>query len=157
MSINQESNLETVKQEKVSQETVTTYMYVGLLPFFAAALGPWVVADYEALLTTFFLFYSSLILLFLAGVLWALALLVPLAWPRRHLPLARVFSLWPLLAYCLPEAYGLVLMAAGFLLLLFWEKCFLSAVYPPWYQLLRHKVTFMVVACHMLAFFNTIR
>ncbi len=139
------------------QDIITNYMYLGLLPFLACALGPWVFADHEALLVTVFLFYSSLILVFLSGALWAIALFVQDNTESRYIHVAIAFSLWPLAAYFLPPIYATGFMLAGFLLLLFWEKCFIIEFYSHWYQTLRHKITFIVVACHMLLIFNLIR
>ena len=139
------------------QAVVTHYMYLGLLPFFAAALGPWVLVDYTLPLTTFFLFYSVIILVFLTGALWAIALFTAIEFPRRHIHIAILLSLWPLISNVLSATYAVLFMGAGFLLLLFWEKCFIKPIYPQWYQSLRHKITFIVVACHMLVFFNLIR
>ena len=132
-------------------------MYAGLLPFFAGAFGPWIFAESEALLTGLFLFYSSLILVFLAGILWAIAIFHRQSKSPRYIHAAIVFSLWPLIAYSLPEIYATALMIVGFLLLLFWEKCFINSHYANWYQKLRHKITFIVVACHMLVIFNLVR
>ena len=139
------------------QTLITNYMYAGLLPFFAGALGPWIFADSEVLLTGLFLFYASLILVFLAGVFWAIALFNQLPNHHRHFHTAIIFSLWPLAAYLLPTIYATMLMMVGFLLLLFWEKCFINSIYTNWYIKLRHQITFIVVACHMLVIFNLIR
>ena len=143
------------------QEAITNYIYLGLLPFFACALGPWVFIDAEPFLLKLFFFYSTLILVFLAGALWAIALLSNIENKVRHIHIAIVISLWPLVAYGIDllagYAYTLGFMLIGFLLLLFWEKCFINVIYPLWYQTLRHKITFIVVACHMLAIWNAIR
>ena len=144
----------TVEQHR---DTITNYMYLGLLPFFACALGPWVFPDSENFLSQLFFFYASLILVFLAGALWAIALFAETEFRSRHIHIAIAFSLWPLASYWLPSVRGLGLMLLGFLLLLFWEKCFMNTLYPEWYQKLRHKITFIVVACHMLSIWNLIR
>ena len=149
-------------QSNDNQTIITNYMYAGLLPFFAGALGPWIFAESEALLTELFLFYSSLILVFLAGIFWAIALFIPVPTtsmpnPPRHIHAAIVFSLWPLGAYLLPTIYATAVMMIGFLLLLFWEKRFINPHYADWYQKLRHKITFIVVACHMLVIFNLLK
>ena len=144
-------------QANGNQVLITNYMYAGLLPFFAGALGPWIFAGSEKLLTDLFLFYASLILVFLAGVFWAIALFNQFPNHRRHFHTAIIFSLWPLGAYLLPTLYAIALMLVGFLLLLFWEKCFINSIYTKWYKKLRHQITFIVVACHMLVIFNLIR
>ncbi|MFT7223376.1 MAG: hypothetical protein ACI82Z_000910 [Cellvibrionaceae bacterium] len=139
------------------QDVVTNYIYLGLLPFFGSALGPWIFPSWESWFTDVFFFYSTLILAFLAGSLWAVALFTKAVRQSRHIHMAIVLSLWPLLAYLLPKLIGLSLMIAGFLLLLFWEKCFINSFYPAWYQKLRHNISFIVIACHMLTIWNLIR
>jgi len=140
-----------------NQNTITNYMYLGILPFFICALGPWVFADFEARLTTVFLFYSSIILVFLSGIIWSIALFSGISHPSRHIHVAITFSLWPFAAFFLTPMLATGLLLAGFLLLLFWEKCFINTIYPSWYQKLRHQITFIVVACHMLVIFNLLR
>ena len=144
------------------QDTITQYMFLGLLPFFICAFGPWVFADAESVLTQLFILYSTIILAFLAGALWAIALFTEIEYRARHIHMAILISLWPLASYGLAylmasSVYSIGLLLLGFLLLLFWEKCFINATYPNWYQALRHKITFIVVACHMLAIWNVIR
>ena len=138
------------------QETITQYMYLGLLPFFMCAFGPWIFISYEPQFIQFFFFYSVIILTFLSGALWAVALFSQIDHRRRQIHAAIVFSLWPLLCYALPQPYSTGLMLIGFLLLLFWEKCFVNSAYPGWYEGLRHKITFIVIACHMITLWNII-
>ena len=138
------------------QDTITQYMYLGLLPFLACAFGPWIFIDYENQLVQLFLVYSTIILTFLSGAIWGIALFSGIDNARRHIHAAIVFSLWPLAAYFLPAVYAVGLMLMGFLLLLFWEKCFINNIYSSWYQTLRHKITFIVVACHMLTIWTII-
>lgn len=158
------------------QDTITNYMHLGLLPFFIGAFGPWVFIANEPFFIQSFLFYSSLIFVFLAGSVWATALI---ATPKntepqntnidndidnhihnngsRTIHVAMVFSLWPLGCYFLAPLYATGLMLLGFLLLLLWEKKHLNQYYPAWYIDLRHKITFIVIACHMLTILNIIR
>jgi len=143
------------------QDTITQYMYLGLLPFFIGVFGPWVFADYEWILTKIFIHYSAIILSFLAGVLWAVTLFTDGHEPKkRHIHAAITFSLLPLLGhlsgYLLPTVITLSISILGFASLLFWEKLFLHALYPRWYQELRHRISFIVIACHMLAIWNVI-
>ncbi len=146
-------------------------MYLGLLPFFIGAFGPWVFIDYEPFFIKAFLLYSFIIFSFLAGALWAIALFVipqntmiqeqesGLAQEHgsRYIHSAIIFSLWPLACYFLAPLYATGLMLLGFLLLLFWEKKVINILYPLWYKALRHKITFIVIACHMLTLLNIIR
>ena len=139
------------------KDAITNYMYLGLLPFFAGALGPWVFADDELWLSETFLLYSTIIFSFLAGSIWAIALFTQNTSAQRHMTLAIVFSLVPFLSYVFPLVYHTGILLLGFLLLLFWEKLFFKTLYPTWYQSLRHRITFMVIACHMLVIWNLIR
>ncbi len=136
-------------------------MYLGLLPFFAGALGPWVLAEHEWWFTQMFLWYSAIIYSFLAGTIWATALFghneENKTFIGRHIHAAIIFSLIPLLSVLLPAAFHTGIMLVGFLALLFWEKLFLKPLYPQWYQELRHRITFIAVACHMLVIWNIIR
>ena len=143
------------------QDIIIQYMYIGLLPFFIGAFGPWIFADYEYILTQILIHYSAIILSFLAGALWAVALFTDgNEHKERHIHAAIAFSLIPLLGhllgYFLPTAVTLGLSILGFLILLFWEKLFLKELYPSWYQELRRRITFIAVACHMLAIWNVI-
>jgi len=139
------------------QDTITNYMYLGLLPFFAGALTPWIFVDYEAIAIDLFFIYSAIILAFLSGIIWASTLLKDEPNNQRHLHIAIVFSLFPFLAALLPLLFKIGMMLLGFLLLLFWEKLFVNHLYAHWYQQLRHKITFIVVACHMLTLLNIIQ
>lgn len=143
------------------QEIITTYMYLGLLPFFAGAFSPWIFAASETWLTGIFLHYSTIIYSFLAGSLWATALFAHnesnAEFIPRHIHAAIVFSLIPLSGYFLPQIYHAGLAMLSFLVLLFWEKLFLKNLYPNWYQALRHRISFIVVACHMLVLWNLLR
>jgi hypothetical protein len=143
------------------QDTITNYMYLGLLPFFIGAFGPWIFADSERWLTDIFSHYSTIIYSFLAGSIWAIALFAHnddnANFINRHIHAAIAFSLVPLAGYFLPPIYHAGLAMIGFLILLFWEKLFLQDLYPKWYQALRHRITFIVVACHMLVLWNLLR
>lgn len=145
------------------QDIITNYMYLGLIPFFIGAFGPWVLIDHEPFFINAFLLYSSIIFSFLAGALWAIALFVipqgslGQEYNPRYIHSAILFSLWPLIGYFLAPLYATSLMLLGFLLLLLWEKRVINILYPLWYQTLRHKITFIVIACHMLTLLNIIR
>ncbi|MFT7387056.1 MAG: hypothetical protein ACI8VC_000293 [Candidatus Endobugula sp.] len=143
------------------QETITTYMYLGLLPFFAGAFGPWIFADNETVLTDIFLHYSTIIYSFLAGSIWAIALFAHNSsnteFIPRHIHAAILFSLLPFVGYFLPNFHHTSLAMVSFFILLFWEKLFLQDLYPNWYQALRHRITFIAVACHMLVLWNLMK
>lgn len=143
------------------QDTINNYMYLGLLPFFVGALGPWIFGDYEIWLSELFLIYSTIIYAFLAGAIWATALFAHnennQAFIGRHIHAAIICSLIPAFSFFLPDLYRAGIMLMSFLALLFWEKLFLQDIYPKWYQQMRHRITFIAVACHMLVIWNLIR
>ncbi len=143
------------------QDTITNYMYLGLLPFFIMALGPWIFGDYEVLLSRLFLIYSTIIYAFLAGAIWATALFAHnednKIFIGRHLHAAIIASLIPAFSFFLPDLYRAAIMLLSFLALLFWEKLFLHTIYPKWYQQMRHRISFIAVACHMLVIWNLLR
>jgi hypothetical protein len=141
---------------KQNKDLIINYMYLGLLPFFIGAFGPWVLAGYENGFIEFFILYSSIILVFLSGALWGMALFVLREQTTKHLHWAIVCSLIPLAAHMLPVMWQTSLLLLGFLSLLFWEKLFFSTVYPAWYQQFRHRITFIAAACHMLTLWNII-
>lgn len=143
------------------QDTISNYMYLGLLPFFVGAFGPWIFVEKEMWLSNAFVLYSTVIYAFLSGSIWATALfghdennkiLI-----KRHIHLAIIFSLIPFLSHFLPVLYNTGVLFLSYLLLLFWEKLFLTNIYPNWYQQLRHRITFIAVACHMLVIWNLIK
>ncbi len=159
--MNQTSSPQKIAQQLAAhQETITQYMYLGLLPFFAGALGPWIFIEYEVWLTHTFLVYSTIIYAFLAGAIWATALFGHSSeqthFIGRHLHAAIAFSLIPFFSSFLPDIYHTSVLLIGFLSLLFWEKLFLNTIYPAWYQQLRHRITFIAVACHMLVIWNNL-
>ena len=146
---------------KPHQGTITNYMYLGLLPFFIGALGPWLLGDDAIVFGQWFTLYSTIIYAFLAGAIWAIALFTHSEdnqiFISRHIHSAIIFSLLPLFSAFLPDIFHTGVLLVGFLALLFWEKLFLSDLYPKWYQHLRHRITFIAIACHMLVIWNLLR
>lgn len=141
------------------QLLISQYMHAGLLPFMAGAFLPWVFADWEAAITQWFLLYSGLILAFLSGILWAVGLFIEEEQsPRpKHFHGAIIFSLIPLFAFALPPLWQAGTLACGFFALLRWEKKHSNHFYTLWYSELRHKITFIVLACHMLVIWSLMR
>lgn len=139
------------------QELITNYMYLGVLPFFIGAFGPWIFADHESVLTHYFIIYSTIIFAFLSGAIWAIALFSPINFPRRHMHVAIVLSLIPFFSFFTPAVVNVSLLFSAYFILLFWEKLFINALYPSWYQAMRHRISFIVIACHMLVIWNLIR
>lgn len=126
----------------------------GLIPFLAGAVCIYVAPVlWQALAIKAFIFYSAVILSFLGGIHWGVAM-------SQDAPDTRAFSIrlvlsmvpsllaWPslLLNY---DAAALVLMV-GFLLVRLYERQASSAQrLPRWYQNLRSLLTVVVVLCHL--------
>ncbi len=130
--------------------------YLGLLPFFAGALGPWVFIEQESQFVEFFTIYSFIILSFMAGCAWAYGVFAGASHPQFAINLGLSIIGVALVASLTPTLASIGLLAFGFFLLWFGEKLWLAQDYPDWYQQLRHKLTWIVIACHMLTVWNII-
>jgi hypothetical protein len=125
--------------------------FAGLLPFAAFALaGLWPAAPFHAAAPAVLLAYGAVILSFLGGVRWGLAMAA--ADPAR-LAVRLGFSVLPsLLAWVgllLPRAAGLSLLAAGFVLMLVADLRLAAA--PAWYRRLRLPLSAGAVGALLLA------
>lgn len=128
--------------------------FLGLIPFIAGATGPWVLYEHTAWILQGFHFYSAVILAFMAGTVWGVRLNYQKADPGTLIVSVTV-ALIAVGSLLLPMRPALVLLALAFLFLLQWER---RTVFPTlavdWYPMLRQRLTWTVVACHMLAFWN---
>ncbi len=132
--------------------------YLGLLPFFAGAVGPWVFPDARVWLTNALIWYSLAIFSFLCGSIWGLVLQRDLPGRRIHLVVAKCFLIIGWLAILFPPVYALGILIGCHVALCQWERfTHLKHGYGPDYLLLRQQLTWPAVACHTLAIFNLIR
>ncbi|MDT8880233.1 DUF3429 domain-containing protein [Halomonas saccharevitans] len=127
----------------------------GLLPFVATAAATWLAPiAWQVVAIRAFLAYAAVILSFLGGVQWGVAMCRerPGEAPfRARMLLAMVPSLlaWP--ALLLHPLTGAWVLVAGFLLVRFHERSRDGrAQLPDWYQSLRTLLTLVVLACHGL-------
>ncbi len=125
----------------------------GLIPFVAAtAMVWWAPMTWQFIAIQAFLYYSAVILSFLGGVQWGVAMSLEPAGSagfNRRLLLSMGPSLiaWP--ALLLHPYTGAWALAAGFLLVRLHEWGRDSrALLPGWYQSLRNLLTLVVLACH---------
>ena len=125
--------------------------FSGLIPFLAGALATLPVM--EALRpfgVTLLLAYGAIILSFMGGVHWGVAMLRDDP-DSRALAASVVSSLVALPAALIGGAAGLLILAAGFAGLLFYDTQEASAGrLPAWYPLLRRPLTAVVVACLLI-------
>lgn len=127
----------------------------GLLPFLASVAAAWLApVAWQAVAVRAFLGYGAVILSFLGGVQWGVAMCRerPGEAPfRRRMLLAMVPSLvaWPaLLLHPLTAAW---VLAIGFVLVRLHELSREGgARLPGWYHSLRRPLTLVVLACHAL-------
>lgn len=116
--------------------------YLGLLPFAAAAAGPWLGLAWTV---EWLLAYGAVILSFVGAIHWGLAM-------GQHHPVPASFhaSVIPALvgwvALILPTLIGLPLLAVGFMAWRFWEARYAAMVMPRWFRRLRTVLTLGAVA-----------
>lgn len=126
----------------------------GLLPFVAASLAVWwAPLSWQASAITAFLSYSAVILSFLGGIHWGLAMgrdapATPAFRVRVLLSMAPSLIAWPALLW--GGAPGAILLMLGFMAVRGYEASAPGvAGLPGWYRRLRNVLTAVVVACHL--------
>lgn len=137
---------------------VHAYGVLGVAPFLVGAVGPWVMPEYTTFLTTAFQVYAAVIIAFLAGSIWATSLLSQVAGLQTHLVLAMFVVIVAWVCMALSDLATVPIHGACLLLLCWWEKqTNLRDVLSVDYLQLRSRLTWSVVACHMLVVFNLLR
>lgn len=128
----------------------------GLIPFLAGACAPWVLSVDQAAQTTVALAgYGAVILSFMGGVHWGLAIAgsaAPAGGVRLQLGLSVVPALVAWMALLVPAATALVVLFIAFALLLAGDLIAVSRkLAPAWYPRLRVPLTLVVLACLLTA------
>lgn len=122
----------------------------GLLPFAAAILaGALLAAPFHELAHRALIGYGAVILSFLGGVRWGVAMVVDSPaelFPRLGFSVLPALGGWT--ALLLPTAEGLMLLALGFALMLFADRRFTAA--PGWYRRLRLPLSVGAICALML-------
>ncbi|SEI39785.1 Protein of unknown function [Allopseudospirillum japonicum] len=128
--------------------------YAGILPFVLTLAMFWGTQLWQVWSLHAFLFYAAIILSFLGGIHWGLALrdsqnpLSPDTLQRLILSMAPSLLAWP--ALLLDEEQGLWVLAIGFVLTWWYERLPASRKrVPAWYLQLRTRLTLVVLACHL--------
>lgn len=121
--------------------------YLGWTPLPALALLAWISPDRTGQLLRVALLYAAVILSFLGGIQWGLAL--GSTDPRirlRRLVVSMVPSLWAVAALLLPIMAALTALVTGFALFLAYESLERKdRVYPGWYLPLRTRLTVLLI------------
>lgn len=127
----------------------------GLVPFLFSAAAAWLApVAWQVVAIQAFLYYSAVILSFLGGVQWGVAMSLEAAESagfRARLLLSMVPSLiaWP--ALLLHPFTGAWVLVVGFVLVRLHELSRAGRTrLPDWYHSLRLVLTLVVLACHAL-------
>ncbi|MFP4137731.1 MAG: DUF3429 domain-containing protein [Halomonas sp.] len=125
----------------------------GLLPFLASAAAAWLAPiAWQVVAINAFLYYAAVILSFLGGIQWGVAISLEAAGSpgfRARLVLSMAPSLiaWP--ALLLHPFTGAWVLALGFVVVRLHELGRDSReLLPDWFQSLRNVLTAVVLACH---------
>jgi hypothetical protein len=123
----------------------------GVIPFAAGALGSFWAGAIGGFATTALLAYGAVILSFLGGIHWGLA--IGQGDPSyRHLGVGVVPSLVGWVALLLGAAAGLLLLAAAFVAVLGLDvQLTRDGTAPAWFPRLRTALTAAAVVCLLLA------
>lgn len=123
--------------------------WLGLVPFIVTtlvgAIGIW-----QEILLHGFMVYSAVILSFLGGIHWGVAMQGGYAKPERNL----VLCMWPSVFGWIAVAFLPVLWALaglGFAFLA-WLNYDLRQIRTTWYEDLRRPITFVVTGLHLIWF-----
>ena len=132
-----------------AQQTSIRLAWAGLAPFIlTAALG--VIGLYQAIALQAFLVYSAVILSFLGGIHWGLAMRdgIDKIQGRLVICMAPPLVAWIAVAF-LPTLLTLVVLAFFYII---WLRYDIKAVSDDWYVKMRRPITFVVVGTHFLWF-----
>jgi hypothetical protein len=121
--------------------------YLGWAPLPALLLLAWISPDRSAQFLRAALLYSAVILAFLGGIQWGLAMRSPSPRIRlRRLVASIVPSLWAFTALLLPAMATLTVLVTAFAVFLAYEGLERQdQVYPAWYLPLRIRLTALVM------------
>lgn len=123
--------------------------YLGLLPFILLTILTFFPVWPQLDALTMFQRYSAIILGFMAGVLWPVW--AQQAAVRSLAVFAVSLPVLSFLAGLLPASYTLAIELLLFIVLRLGERWFaLDEQYHPSYLQLRNRLTWVVVACHLL-------
>lgn len=125
--------------------------YGGLIPFAAGALVCWVGGDIGATGAQVLRAYSAVILAFLGGVPWGLALASETNALGERLTVGVVPALVAWIALLLPVATALGVLVGAFAALYAWDARRNLRGTPTWFGRLRRHLTAGVVGCLLLA------
>lgn len=128
------------------EKTARGLGYAGLLPF--AALTVAGITSNEALkVLQYFLAYSAVILSFLGGIHWGLAMQQGDHRSASQLATCMLPSLSAWISLTLPPLTAITLLIASYLLWWIYDR---TAIELEWYHQMRAHLTFAVVFAHLI-------
>jgi len=133
-----------------TQRLAQWFGYLGLVPFVILALLIISGFSHVASVRPAFDQYSAVILAFMAGVYWPIALREegPVN-PRRLMVASICLALWSWLVLMLPETLRALAFAFGFLFLFGVDRWVLDVIWSNLYLKMRFHLTMVVVTCQL--------
>lgn len=129
---------------------VTVLGHGGLLPFLATTIGATLPFAWASVAAFGFMAWSAAVLAFLGGLQWGIALQPGVDRFAERLSVGILPVLAAALAIPLGLRWGVVLLLAGFVLLLAWDRKRNRGFMPDWYVPLRIRLTAIVAVCHLI-------
>ena len=137
-------------------ETIGTRLgYFGLVPFIFGAISALLSHELDKLLLHAFVFYSVIIISFMAGIQWGLALV-----KGSRQAVRLLFSVIPPLlgwmcVLTLPHHFLLSILGGVYLLQWFLERPILLELdISTWYREMRPRLAYITAGCHLFIFFR---
>lgn len=126
---------------------------LGLVPFFAGAVGVWWWPQQMAAITNVYFLFSAGVLAFMAGVYWPVFMQLdhctyPVS-PMTAILLSQVFFLLAGVALLIPVVYRPWLFILLYCLLYGTDRTLLRGFWPDWYLKLRLMLTLAVVTTQL--------
>ena len=147
-----------VKQTSAASAWAKRLAYLGLVPMIGCVAGIWF--THNPVLVPLFIYFSAIILSFMAGTLWGA--LIPLInrTPQATLTLfltnGVALSAWAVLL--LDPCTAAVTLFIGFALILAFEsRLAVGEQFPDWYHKLRRRLTTIVLGLNVLYIFALFR
>jgi len=134
---------------------IQTFGFAGLIPFIGFSLTIWFVPQESAdSLLDFFLSYSVVILSFLAGLLWAIPVVIGSNLRQNGILLNTgiVYSLLAWASTIFKPALQSAILGLSFIALRSVEKKFCDHLYETMFAVLRDRLTIVVTLAHLSAF-----
>ncbi len=134
-----------------SQQMTLWYGYFGLLPFFTLAILLAFRVLRPDILRVAFDTYSAILLAFMAGIYWPLAMQGQgAASPMRLMRASVLLTLWGWFALLLPDIFRALAFLAGFGVLFGIDRYVLEDLWSSGYLVMRGHLTIGVIASQLL-------